>query len=97
MAQFRKRPVVIEAVQWTGENLAEVVRFAGNNVRLGVEPDGIVGLSLDRLEVFAVKEQTWVCCPIQHWVIRGVADEFYPCAPDVFDKTYDAVNEAVEA
>lgn len=85
MRLYRKRPIVVEAIQWTGDNLAEVQRFA--DLFLRVNPT--------LAEVWVKPEATWVRCPAGHYVIKGVNGEFYPCAPAIFETTYEAVGEEV--
>lgn len=90
--RFRKKPVVVSAVRWTGDNQAELVEFTGRRFET-INP-------LDRgdddemtAQVFDVLHSTWVSMRDGDWVIRGVAGEFYPCANDVFRDTYEAVQE----
>ena len=80
--KFRKKPVVIEAVQWTGENLDEVKAFLGDDFWSVHSQRGI--LSVKSREGVVVGER-------QYWVIRGVDGEHYLCAPDIFAKTYEPV------
>lgn len=80
---YRKRPVVIEAVQWSGSNWHEMYAFAGHNVYTA-DVDGLVVLRVKTLE-----GETQA--PPGHWVIRGVNGEFYPCDPEIFAKTYEEV------
>ena len=93
MEKYRKKPVVIEAVRWTGENLAEVLAFTGKH------PDWYKWFdSFEHYEahvraddsVFKIKtrEGTMVASP-GDWIIKGVAGEFYPCKPDIFAATYE--------
>jgi hypothetical protein len=79
--KFRKKPVVIEAVQWTGENLEELRAFVPEEFRHNKihEPMGIWTLE----GVMTIKEGDWI--------IKGVEGEFYPCKPDIFEATYEAV------
>ena len=79
MAQYRKKPVVIEAIQWTGRNHAEIEAFAGEAVRLS--PIGSYSIRTLEGVMFAERGD---------WVIRGVQGEFYPCKPDIFEATYVA-------
>ena len=88
MPAFRKRPVVVEAVQFTGSNLFECLRFMG-------EPRDVV----DNLELKATDapivhtlEGDMRTSP-GDWIIRGVAGEFYPCKPEIFTATYEEVTE----
>lgn len=80
MSKFRKKPVVIEAVRLTPLSIAEVEEFVGGD--LGRHPDG--GLVIATLEG-AMRAS------VGDWIIRGVKGEFYPCKPDIFDATYEAV------
>ncbi len=80
--KFRKKPVVIEAVQWkpgTKEGVAEMLRF--------VPLPSLIG---DDLAIKTL-EGTMVASP-GDWIIRGVAGEFYPCKPDIFEETYEQVD-----
>lgn len=80
MAKYRKKPVVIEAVQWDGtdECLGEIVHWMNHEVqnlennKLGIETlEGTMEAS------------------VGDYIIRGVQGEFYPCKPDIFEQTYD--------
>lgn len=79
--KYRKKPVVIEAVQWTGGNIDEMVTFAGH--AMTHEPD---------FEVLIIPtlEGKMRASPMD-WIIRGVKNELYPCKPDIFEATYEAV------
>jgi hypothetical protein len=77
--KFRKRPVVIEAVQWTGNNIGVIEEFAPARCILG---DGGVWFAITTLE-------GTMRADIGDWIIKGVNGEFYPCKPDIFAKTYE--------
>lgn len=82
MAKYRKKPVVIEAVEYTGtfdEKLAEWC--GGRIVGLG---QGFAKIEIDTLEGV-------VTASPGDYIIRGVQGEFYPCKPDIFDATYERV------
>ena len=86
MSKFRKKPVVIEAVQFPGTDDPELFAERGLEMReLGVR-GRYVGNSLRILT--AKGEMT---ANPGDWVIKGVNGEFYPCKPDIFEKTYEAV------
>ena len=86
--KVRKKPIVVEAVQWDGTNFDEVkeldksshnkeyrkIFHMKNNLKIRT-------IEGDMMAVFG------------DWIIRGVKGELYPCKPDVFDKTYDIVKE----
>ena len=77
MAMYRKKPIVIEAVRWTGKNTDEMETFLGN---LPLTPIGALAIGTLEGTMFAERGD---------WVIRGVKGEFYPCKPDIFEATYD--------
>lgn len=83
MMKYRKKPIEIEAVQWTGNNLAELRKMEGfNNAHICL--DGV--LKLATLEGITAAS-------IGDFIIKGVQGEFYPCKPDIFEQTYEAVEE----
>ena len=79
MAKFRKKPVVIEAVQWDGDNISEMTAHMNGR--------GIFRLS--GLEIRTLEGT--MRAEVGDWIIRGVQGEFYPCKPDIFEATYDPV------
>jgi len=81
MGRYRKKPVVIEAIQWTGDNYEAVEAFAGYT-RTMVPLDSVLGLFT--LEGFKP-------CPIGYWIVKGVKGEFYPVDPEIFAMTYEEV------
>jgi hypothetical protein len=84
--RFRKKPVEVEAVRWNDETTVDdLKRFGARLDPVPVAHDGSTSIWND-------KEGCWVRCPPGHWVIKGVADEFYPCDPDVFAATYEPVD-----
>ncbi|MEU9891371.1 hypothetical protein AB0M95_02105 [Sphaerisporangium sp. NPDC051017] len=88
--RFRKRPVEVEAVQWRGDNVAELVSFAGFRFRTVVA--GAHGGDTDvTAEVLDVLHSTWVGIKTGQWVIRGVKGEFYPIDGEVLQETYEPV------
>lgn len=87
MAQYRKKPIVIEAVQWTGDNYAEVLDFVGDAVKV----TGAMGeLAIRTLEDGLDGLAKHVASP-GDWIIKGVAGEFYACKLGIFALTYEAV------
>lgn len=83
MPKFRKKPVVIEAVQFLGENITEIEVWSGQRV-----PDSSMGFPA--CLVIHTLEGDMTARP-GDWIIRGVNGEFYPCKPDIFEATYEAV------
>lgn len=80
MPQFRKRPVVIEAVQWDGK-LTTLVQLGNYTTPVGQDL-GSRDLTIETLEGYITAKPG-------DWVIKGVKGELYPCKPDIFAETYD--------
>lgn len=84
MAQFRKKPVVIEAVRWDGR-MQTVERLLMAATTKEVSQDlGDPALIIPTLEGEMRAE-------VGDWIIRGVKGELYPCKPDIFEATYEPV------
>jgi hypothetical protein len=87
MAMFRKKPVVIEAHQFDG-TIKSILRleedFGVTTVDLKISEGTVVVWRIGTLE--GPHEVT-----SGDWIIRGVKGEFYPCKPDIFEATYEAV------
>lgn len=81
--KFRKKPVVIEAVEWAGSNAKEICDFMQWR---NVSHDEKTGLVIHTLEGnhYAMPGDM---------IIKGVAGEFYPCKPDIFAATYEPESE----
>ena len=95
MAFYRKKPVVIEAIQLNGEynSIVECVEFVFN---IGMD-SSLIG---EAATVRKVTEDKGFTIPtlegnmkasIGDYIIKGVNGEFYPCKPDIFEKTYEEV------
>lgn len=84
MAQYRKKPVVIEAVQRdaTAKTWNEIQSMGCTDTVPGEMGGGH----------FLIKTlEGYMRADIGDWIIKGVKGEFYPCKPDIFERTYDAV------
>jgi hypothetical protein len=91
-SRFRKRPVEIEAVQFTGSNEDEVVAFAGGAALFGMTDPEDRGDDPEVIaSVYDKLHSTWVGVKAGQWIIRGVQGELYPCDPTVFEQTYEPV------
>lgn len=88
--KFRKKPVVIEAIQWTGENLIEVIRLTGVNPSAAhckwEEYEDFV--RMNGLKILTLEGK--MSANRGDWIIKGVKGECYPCAKDIFEMTYEA-------
>ena len=94
--KFRKKPVVIDAVQWSGRE-AEVrdvgSLFTGEIPRAPDDPHihpGLVFTPPDGALYIPTLEGTMRADP-GDWIIKGIKGEVYPCKPDIFEATYEAV------
>ena len=100
MSKWRKKPVVIDAIKWSGmeKDLPEVLRFIqdghkdfshlpeGNYKIAGVgHTPGSGELTIPTLEGDHIASPG-------DWIIGGIKGEFYPCKPDIFEMTYEPVD-----
>lgn len=82
--RYRKKPVVIEALQWNGD-WPEMVRFLGNcGYDLAVDTAGLHTFKIETLEGSMIVR-------LGDYVIKGVMGEYYPCREDIFKQTYEVV------
>ena len=92
--EYRKKPVVIEAIQWNGNsNKAEVESFVGHKLKYKVESGTAyeVGVAPPFFSLTVeTLEGDMKAMPFDY-IIKGVNGEFYPCKPDIFEKTYEIV------
>ena len=87
--KFRKKPVVIEAMQYTKENIMEVMNFVE---RLSEKHNcESMYYDVEKNEYFIKTLEGNMKISKYDYLIQGVNGEFYPCKPDIFDKTYEAV------
>jgi hypothetical protein len=87
--QYRKKPVVIEAVQFTRLNWEEIQSFTNNTAHtLQIERriNGTCTCIIPTLEGQHIASEN-------DWIIKGVKDEFYPCKPDIFTQTHEPVED----
>ena len=88
--KYRKKPIVIEAIQWTGDNFDELKEFTETDNQQTV--CRIVKSTFDR-DLFVDTLEGSLMASLNDWVIKGIKGEFYPCKPDIFEATYDLVKE----
>ena len=85
--KYRKKPIVIEAVQFTGSNQSEVLRFC----RPGLTEDAYEGAQIMALPVVITTLEGDMTASPGDFIIKGVKGEFYPCKPDIFQASYEPV------
>lgn len=81
--KYRKKPIVIEAIQYTGENDLTIERWSCHKV----VP------CLQDVSMFIHTQEGIIKISVGDFVIKGVQNEFYPCKSDIFKKTYELVVE----
>ena len=85
--KYRKKPVVIEAVQFTDDKTETIIslqRFMQSDIRVSYENPENPVIKIETLE--GIMEAS-----LGDYIIKGVNGEFYPCKPDIFEKTYAEV------
>jgi hypothetical protein len=87
--RYRKLPVVIEAIRWSGSNLREVINFTGmhHSAYKWSWHEYAEVVRTEGLKIFSLEGPHLVS--IGDYVIRGVKGEFYACKPDIFWRTYE--------
>ena len=76
--KYRKKPVEIDAIQWTGDNKLEIFDFCNMSYITDQE------LRIQTLEGSMIAS-------VGDYIIKGVMGEFYPCKPDIFEMTYEKI------
>ena len=92
MPRFRKKPVVVDAAQWDGtrksiEGVCRWVNYGQDEPLLSYTFTGPDDVS--DVQVWTLEGPLSVSPGV--WIIRGVQGEFYPCKPDIFEQTYEAL------
>ena len=82
MTKYRKKPVIIEAVKWTGEkdDLPKIKDFMTH-----------FEYAKGNLIIHTLEGRMYASPG--DYIIRGVHGEFYPCKPDIFEETYEPVTD----
>ena len=93
---YRKKPVIIEALKWTGNNHRDMFDFLTGTIDKSMDSCGenfyidhnkvSGGLIIKTLEGEHI-------ATINDYIIKGIKGEFYPCKPDIFESTYEKVEE----
>jgi len=93
--RYKKKPIVIEALKWTGNNTSEMEAFCPTAE--------LIGSRLKENEWGIGVTATTLCIPTLEgdhmasegdYIIKGVKGEFYPCKEDIFFMTYEEVQDA---
>ena len=81
MNKYIKKPIEIEAIQWIGKNTKKVKDFCNSGDAWNC------GQTNDKLEIYTLEGT--MLASVGDYIIKGVNGEFYPCKPDIFEKTYN--------
>jgi len=79
--RFRKKPVVIEAFQWTIDAMPDWFREKSKDYRIDVQTGSLFIATLEGIHEAKAGD----------FIIKGIQGEFYPCKPDIFKETYEPV------
>lgn len=88
---FRKKPIVIQAIRWEGGEYGCLETFCGRNWNRADAVDEVGPADKENVVVFNSLENQWLNVPVGFWIIRGIKGELYPCEPEVFAATYELV------
>jgi hypothetical protein len=92
MGNYRKKPVVIEAVQWNGvSNFDEVMRFIGENHGSKLNYENAEEGAYKTGQLYIQTLEGNMQASKGDFIIKRVKGEFYPCKPDIFEATYEEV------
>lgn len=85
--KYRKKPVVIEAFKWEGNmnNIPEWAHEGFDNKVMNFRGNDM-GVYIETLEGAHYAN-------VGDYIIQGIKGELYPCKPDIFEQTYDAVED----
>lgn len=94
--KFRKKPIIIEAIQLNGKNEVEITNIFPQ-IKL-CKPNIIIRfldyIKREQKDKFYIKTMEGIMCASKSdWIIKGVKGEFYPCKPDIFTQSYEPVEE----
>ena len=81
----KKKPVIIQAVQWNGYNVDEITSFTENNARFITTDTG------DTPVLFIKTLEGDMRAQIGDYILRGIRGEFYPCDRGIFEEVYEVV------
>ena len=91
--KFRKRPIIIEAFKWTGDQkMIDYPEWAIQAIQDGtiVIPSLYVSMRVHGRTVMEINTlEGKMIADNGDYIIRGINGEIYPCKPDIFEKTYD--------
>ena len=90
--KYSTKPTVIEAVQWTGTNIQEILDFCGKDNALFVEIETEEPFEYPLFSLYIITLEGMMPAKVSDYIIKGVLGEFYPCKEDAFILKYEEIN-----
>ena len=89
--KFKKKPVIIEAIQYNNLNREEIETFVGKKLsqELETETAYLAGKGSPKFSIIIETLEGNMKAMPNDWIIKGLKGEFYPCKPDIFEMTYE--------
>ena len=88
--KYKKKPIIIDAIQFDGLNLEEIKLFVGDNIIYDIiDTAWQVGKGRPHILMKIKTLEGDMNVSEMDYIIKGVNGEFYPCKPDIFNKTYE--------
>lgn len=88
--KYKKKPVIFEAMQYTGNNFVDIVNWSKQvSSERYIEEESNKDTSILRIETL----KGIMTAQVNDFIIKGVKNEFYSCKPDIFEQTYELVKE----
>ena len=94
MPKFRKKPVVIEAMQFTDKTISEIMFWIGQHHPKGEQKK--LAFINNNGDLIVRTLEGDMKANKNDWIIKGVQNEFYPCKADIFAATYEPVSDSPE-
>ena len=88
MAKYRKKPVVIDAMQYTEDSREQIIEWCDPRHH-SMDEEGCL---FETSHLFIKTLEGEMMAKLGDWIIQGIRGEFYPCKPDIFEATYEPVD-----
>lgn len=93
--KYRKKPIVIDAIQWNGKNMVEIADFAKDSIEFNEIRQGDAENKIPVQYDLSIKTLEGIMqASIGDYIIKGINGEFYACKPEIFEKTYEKVDNS---
>lgn len=89
MAKYRKKPVVIEAIQFREGNFQEILNFSLGKAKRRIAYEGNTLIETNTIDISTLEGV--MNATEGDYIIKGIENEFYPCKPNIFEKSYELV------